>query len=275
MEAKQLLDLVSRYEENREFITNEETTKMALIVPFIRHLGYDPNSPREVRLEYAAEFTHGDGKRLPDRMDYAIFDQTGKKPLMVIEAKPLGFDLATRSQQLARYLAPDARSALRNTDRRMPLPSFSGDLEAENQMDQEPFFRFALDDVNSDWARIGAFLAKFSREAFNAETLVTDAEGQSVSTSHNRQDRKRLCEIPGLTTAFFVGLPRMYIKASEQLGLWNALVGLVKEAIEPALMNVLEDDFLDDLKQRFVRVRETPREGRPSRYGLSDVNRTR
>ena len=81
MDANQLLDLVQRYQENRQFITNEESTKMALIVPFIRHLGYDPNSPREVRHEFTAEFTQGDGKRLADRMDYAIFDTTGPSRL--------------------------------------------------------------------------------------------------------------------------------------------------------------------------------------------------
>jgi hypothetical protein len=31
MDAKQLLDLVNRYQENREYITNEETTKMGII----------------------------------------------------------------------------------------------------------------------------------------------------------------------------------------------------------------------------------------------------
>jgi hypothetical protein len=43
----------------RALITNKETARMALVVPFIRLLGYDPNIPKEVRLEYAAEFTQG------------------------------------------------------------------------------------------------------------------------------------------------------------------------------------------------------------------------
>lgn len=42
MDAEHLKDLVKRLDENRDFITNEETAKMALVVPFIRLLGYDP-----------------------------------------------------------------------------------------------------------------------------------------------------------------------------------------------------------------------------------------
>ncbi len=262
MEAKQLLDLVSRYEENREFITNEETTKMALIVPFIRHLGYDPNSPREVRLEYTAEFTQGDGKRLPDRMDYAIFDQTGKKPLMVVEAKPLGFDLESRSQQLARYLAQmsDLHFGIL-TDGCHYL--FFGDLESPNQMDQDPFFQFALDDPASDWARIGDFLAKFSREAFNAETLVTDAENSRYRQAITDKIAGALRD-PKSDEGFLRWVTEDVYKGKRTTGVMERLGQLVKEAIEPALMSVLEADFLDNLKERFVRAREIPRDDKSS-----------
>ena len=60
---------------------------MVLVVPFIKLLGFDPGVPREVRLEYSADFTQGDGKKFSDRMDFAIFDPTGSKALMVIEVK--------------------------------------------------------------------------------------------------------------------------------------------------------------------------------------------
>ncbi|MBU0756085.1 MAG: type I restriction enzyme HsdR N-terminal domain-containing protein, partial [Planctomycetes bacterium] len=175
MDANQLLDLVKRYRENKGFITNEETAKMALVVPFLRHMGYDPNQPREVRLEYTAEFTQGDGKRLPDRMDFAIFDKNGSKPLMVIETKPLGTDLKSKTQQLARYIAqmPNLQFGIITDGCHY---HFFGDLENPNQMDQDPFFSFALDDPKTDWEKVAKFLSKFSRDSFNAETLVTDAE---------------------------------------------------------------------------------------------------
>ena len=41
METKDLLQLVEKFRQSRTYITNEETAKMALIVPFLRLLGYD------------------------------------------------------------------------------------------------------------------------------------------------------------------------------------------------------------------------------------------
>ena len=65
MNAKDLIGLAAKYREMKDFITNEESPKMALIVPFLNLLGYNPNNPREVRAEYAAPFTQDDGKKLP------------------------------------------------------------------------------------------------------------------------------------------------------------------------------------------------------------------
>ena len=89
MDANQLMELVQRFKDNRNFITNEETAKMALVMPFIRLLGYDPNNPKEVRPEFCAEFVQGDGKKYADRMDFAIFDMNGLKPLMVVETRTI------------------------------------------------------------------------------------------------------------------------------------------------------------------------------------------
>lgn len=255
MDAKQLLDLVNRYQENRDFIKNEETTKMALIVPFIRHLGYDPNYPREVRLEFAAEFTQGDGKRYPDRMDYAIFDKSGAKPLMVIEAKPLGADVQKRSMQLARYIGqmPDLHFGILTDGCRY---LFFGDLETPNQMDSEPFFSFSLDDPNTDWGRVGAFLSKFSREVFNAETLVTDAENSRYRQAMTVKVAATLRD-PRSDEAFIKWLTKDVYKGKKTSTVMKRLGNLAKEAIEPALISVLEDDFLDKLKERFQRIRET------------------
>ena len=143
MDANQLMELVQRFKDNRSFITNEETAKMALVMPFIRLLGYDPNNPKEIRPEFCAEFVQGDGKKYADRMDFAIFDMNGSKPLMVIETKPLGTDLLAKSQQLARYISqlPDLHFGI-ITDGCDYL--FFDDLENPNQMDKKSFFSFSL-----------------------------------------------------------------------------------------------------------------------------------
>lgn len=262
MEANQLLELVKRYQENREFITNEETAKMALVVPFIRLLGYDPNTPREVRLEYAAEFTQGDGKRLPDRMDFAIFDQTGTKPLMVIETKPLGTDLQAKAQQLARYIAQMADLHFGIiTDGCHYL--FFGDLENPNQMDREPFFSFSLEDTKTDWTKVAKFLTKFSRESFNADTLITDAENSRYRQAMINRLAIAL-KSPAEDEGFMRWLTEEVYKGKRTVAVMNRLGEVAREAIEPALLRVMGDDFLDKLKARIHRLREAgdePAEG--------------
>ena len=173
------LEIVARYKDNREFITNEEATKQSLVVPFLAALGYDTTSPREVRPEYTAEFTVHDGKRLPDRMDYAIFNSTGRKLLLVVEVKSLGMNIKERSPQLARYMAqlPDLRFGIMTDGCQY---HFYSDLSQTNVMDEKPFFMFALDDPKLDYEGVAKFLNKFSRDEFNAESLITEAEDSNL-----------------------------------------------------------------------------------------------
>jgi hypothetical protein len=248
MNAEQLLNLAKFFHEQRAFITNEETAKMSLVVPFLRLLGYDSNSPREMRVEYTAEFTQGDGKRLPDRMDFAIFDKAGIKPLMVIETKPLGIDLKSKAQQLARYIAqlPDLHFGIMTDG---CTYDFYGDLESPNVMDSNPFFTFSLDDPKTDWAKVASFLSKFSRDVFNTETLVTDAEN-----SRYRQaivDKlARVLRAPGKDDNFMRWLTADIYSGKRTVSVMTRMADIAKDAVEPALLRVMGDEFVEKLKER-------------------------
>jgi predicted type IV restriction endonuclease len=252
MDAEQLQGLVDRYLDNREYITNEETTKMALVVPFIRILGYDANSPREVRLEYAAEFTQGDGKRLPDRMDYAIFDSNGTTPRMVIEAKSLGTDLRSKTQQLARYISQmvGLRFGIITDGCRY---MFFGDLDNPNQMDKEPFFSFSLDDPKTDWAKVAKFLTKFSKEDFNAGTLATDAENSRYREAMIERLTKTL-KSPSEDEEFMKWLTTDLYKGKRTQQVMARFGEIAKEATEPALLRIISADYMDKLKERIASV---------------------
>jgi len=254
MDTEKLRDLVRRYQENKEYITNEETAKMALVVPFVRALGYDPNSPREVRLEYCADFAQGDGKKFPDRMDFAIFDKNGQKPLMVIETKPLGTNLQSNSYQLARYVSqlPELHFGI-ITDGNHYL--FFGDLEAPNCMDKEPFFSFSLDDVNTDWSKVAKFLAKFSRDAFNAETLVTDAEDSRYREAMIQKLVGTL-KNPSADETFMRWISKDIYKGRLTEPVMKRLGELAKESIEPAILRLMSSDFLEKLNERMKRLQE-------------------
>ena len=252
MDAKTLRDLARRYHDNKEFITNEEMTKASLIVPFITALGYDPSNPREVRLEYTAEFTANDGKRLPDRMDYAIFDPTGGSVMLVIEAKPLGYDVRIRSPQLARYMSqmPSLRFGV-ITDGCDYL--FYGDLVSPNVMDVNPFFSFSLADPKLDFDSVAGFLRKFSKEQFRTEKLVADAE----DSNYRQQMIEKVVRIlrnPESDEEFIKWLSDGIYHGKRTQGVLERLGTIAREAIQPAILRTIGDDFLANLRTRINEV---------------------
>jgi predicted type IV restriction endonuclease len=258
MDANQLKDLVQRYETSKEYIENEEAAKMGLVVPFIRLLGYDPNLPKEVRPEYAAPFVQGDGKKQPDRMDYAIFDVTGAKPLMVFETKALGSDIVFKSNQLARYIAqmPELHFGV-ITDGCHYL--FFGDLENQNVMDKDPFFTFALDDIKTDWGKVAAFLTKFSRDSFNAGTLIIDAENARYRQAMIEK-LARVLKAPGEDESFMQWLTADIYKGRRTEAVRVRLGEVARDSIEPTLLRVMSNDFIERLREGLQRTLDSDKD---------------
>lgn len=252
MDANQLKGLVQRYETSKDYIKNEEATKMGLVVPFIRLLGYDPNLPKEVRPEYAATFVQGDGKKQPDRMDYAVFDVTGTKPLIIFETKALGTDITYNSNQLARYIAqmPELHFGI-ITDG--CCYHFFGDLESQNVMDKEPFFTFALDDPKTDWDKVATFLTKFSRDSFNAETLIIDAENARYRQAMIEK-LARVLKAPGEDKSFMQWLTTDIYKGHRTEAVMVRLGEIARDSIEPTLLRVMSNDFIERLREGLQRT---------------------
>lgn len=252
MNAEKLIQLAATYAENKDFITNEETAKMALVVPFIRLLGYDLSQPREVRAEFSADFVQGDGKKLPDRMDFAIFDKAGVKPLIVIETKPPGTNLRAKSPQLARYIAqlPDLHFGI-ITDGCNYL--FYGDIDSPNQMCAEPYFKFSLAEEKTDWAAVAAVLIKYSRDNFNAETLQIEAENTRYINAMIDK-LLRVFRDPSVNEGFMKWLVEDIFDGRRTVAVMERMGELAKEAIEPALLRAMSDEFLETLHQRITAV---------------------
>ena len=269
MNADQLIQLTRIYKENREYITNEETAKKFLVDPLIKALGY--NLPKEVRLEYSAEFTQGDGKRFPDRMDYAIFDQTGKRPLIVIETKLPNSDIKKKSMQLARYLSqmPDLHFGILSDG---CTYNFYGDLKSQNVMDDDPFFSFSLDDPKTDWEKVASFLSKFSRDSFNAETLITDAENSRYRQAMTEK-LVRILRNPSEDKIFMSWLTKDIYTGKRTNQVMTRMSNIAKEAIEPALLRVLGDDLFEKLKERWRAASElkTETSERVANVSIKDV----
>ena len=125
-----------RVADARGLVNTEEGTKMALIVPFIRFLGYEPNDPRVVIPEYCADF--GDKKAC--KVDYAI--KRDGDIVIIIEAKKVGDPLdGAREAQLQQYFQSliSVKIAILTDG---VIYKFYTDLEHLNVMDKKPFMTF-------------------------------------------------------------------------------------------------------------------------------------
>lgn len=147
--------------------TTEETTKQALILPLLAILGFNPYDPTKVKAEYAADFP---GAKNHEKVDYALFCHD--VPVMFIEAKAYSEELTNHCPQLSRYFnaSPEVAVAAITNGREW---RFFTDLKNKNIMDNSPFLRIKLD--NLDAAKIKP-LKQFCHDAFQPEALRTLAE---------------------------------------------------------------------------------------------------
>jgi predicted type IV restriction endonuclease len=158
--------LASRIPQQLEYCKTEEATKNALIMPFINALGYDVFNPTEVVPEFTADI----GTKKGEKVDYAII--MNSVPIILFECKWAGADLAKEhASQLYRYFTavPEVRfGVLTNGVRYL----FYSDLDAQNRMDERPFFEF---NMLSFHERDILELKKFTKSAFNLGEIITTA----------------------------------------------------------------------------------------------------
>lgn len=158
--AKRVLEL-------KDHTATEEAAKMALIVPFLRLLGYDPNDPRVVVPEYCADF----GKKKECKVDYAI--KRGNDIVIIVEAKKAGDTLdGAREGQLQQYFQSllSVRIAVLTDG---VVYKFFTDLEHQNVMDHKPFMVFDFRDVEE---ALIPELKKLCNESFDLDTALCAAQ---------------------------------------------------------------------------------------------------
>lgn len=120
--------------------TNEESTKLFLILPFLNFLGYDDRNPDEVCPEHGADFS----EKYKNRVDFAILK--GGAPVIAIECKTLGMALKDERGQLRSYFnaAPTVKMGV-ITDGL--VYEFYADSDEPNMMDQTAFLALDLREV--------------------------------------------------------------------------------------------------------------------------------
>lgn len=156
--------LADRLDLVRHEVLTEEATKTALVLPFIRELGYDIFNPTEVMPEFTADV----GIKKGEKVDYAIF-QNGA-PIILFECKPCAAKLDCYSSQLYRYFSvTNARIAILTDG---IIYRFYSDIAEPNKLDSAPFFILNLDKLSKDDADR---LSQFAKGNFNLDIVLADA----------------------------------------------------------------------------------------------------
>ena len=161
----QLQELSIKASKICNLLQTEEATKNALVMPFIKILGYDIFDPTEVIPEFIADV----GIKKGEKVDYAI--QKDGKIIMLFECKHCGGDLSiSHASQLFRYFSvTDTRIAVLTNG---IVYRFFTDLEAPNKMDEKPFLEIDLLELNNS---LVTELKKLTKSTFNLDDLMTTA----------------------------------------------------------------------------------------------------
>lgn len=161
----EILEFAKEIPAKLEHIDTEETTKIALITPFLRLMGYDTTNPAEVRAEYTADV----GSKKGEKVDFAILENG--EPIIFIECKPANNDLNTDNiSQLFRYVAiTDVQIGLLTNGIEYKFFT-TGD---DNKMDEKPFLD--IDILNLTKKDIKE-LEKFAKPNFNVDEVVSRAD---------------------------------------------------------------------------------------------------
>ncbi len=160
--VQDLEKLAATAKNKKTSLWNEEKTKNALILPFLKCLGYNPFDTDEVDPEYKADFSKGVKK--PEQVDYAIV--IDNQPQILIEAKKVSDPLKEHTGQLARYYAAtDAKYAVLTNGISY---KFYSDFDKANVMDQTPFMVFDLLNITEESMD---YLEMFCKSDFDAASI--------------------------------------------------------------------------------------------------------
>lgn len=201
--------------------TTEETTKQALILPFLDILGFNAYDPQKVRAEYGADFP---GVKVGERVDYALFCQG--VPVMFIEAKAYNEKIDNHCPQLSRYFncTPEVTiSAITNGQEWR----FFTDLQEKNIMDPTPFLRIRMDDITDSDAEQ---LFRFRHDKFKPEALRTLAEESVYISSFSRVISSSLKEVDSEFVRYVASRANIGRQLNQRF--IDAITPLVREAVQ-------------------------------------------
>jgi predicted type IV restriction endonuclease len=241
-----------RVKSHSSTMATEEAVKTAVVLPFLRSLGYDVFDPTEVVPEFTADAVGKKG----EKVDYAI--KIDNEIRILMECKPISVALDKKHlDQLYRYFSvTNAKFAILTNGRTF---NFYTDLEAPNKLDTRPFLVFDVTDFN---AGIVTELRKFEKSAFNVAAILATAERLKY-TSGVKQVISKLIEEP---TDEFVRIVAGGVYEGRITAQVNEmLTGVVRTAFREVIMDTVKSRLssaLADTEEVIEKI-DTPVEEEP------------
>lgn len=222
-------------------IKTEESTKTALVMPFINALGYNVFDPSEVTPELTADV----GVKKGEKVDYAIMKD--EKPIILFECKWSGVDMSKEhASQLFRYFTvTQAKFGILTNG---ILYQFFTDTEEPNKMDTKPFFEFNMLDVKESAVEE---LKKFSKSVFDLDKACSAAQDLKQS---NEIKRIMTDELNSPSEEFM----RFFASQILQGRLVSSMKERFKEVVRRALNQFINDRINERLKIAIEQGKTTP-----------------
>ncbi len=234
--------------------SNEESTKLYLVLPFIGLLGYDYANPYEVYPEHLAELD----PKSDNKVDFAILrDGT---PVIAVEAKRAGAELFESRGQLRRYFdtLSDVKLGILTNG---ILFEFFVDSSTPNVMDDEPFLTVDLETI----ARAG--VADEIIETLVSATKVCYDPDIIAEAAHVQLVKKRLRTIfideakgPSQDFCQF---------ALERIGMTSVRKSVIDRYYAPMIKTAFEESLIVPVVER-LRAQGTA-EGRTGAMALHQI----
>lgn len=230
---------------------NEESTKHYLVLPVLAALGYNVTDPYEVQPEFAADFRANP----QNRVDFAIL--SGADPLIAIECKTAGADLAAARGQLRGYFnaLPTVKLGILTDGLRF---EFFVDCEEPNLMDEEPFLTLDIESVGRGGvsAEVIEALEGVTKARFDAAAIAAAAELRLVQ----KRLRAALVEEVRAPSEEFCRLilQRVGLKNIRKASIQDRYASLIRAAYEEAIVRPVLERLRAAPDEAVVDLRSAP-----------------
>jgi hypothetical protein len=241
-----LRSISERVKTHSSSMATEEALKTAVVLPFLRALGYDVFDPNEVIPEFIADAVGKKG----EKVDYAI--KIDGEIRILIECKPISTILEKKHlDQLFRYFTvTSAKFAILTNGRTF---NFYTDLEDANKLDTRPFFIFDISDIQPGTV---IELRKFEKSSFNVPAILATAQRLKY-TSGIKQEIAKLIEDP--SEDFVRMLAKNVYESKMTAAVREMLTGVVRTAFREVIMDSVKSrlsNALADTEQIIEKIDE-------------------